>query len=130
MRDIATKFGENAGKIWMALNEKGCLKKEKILEITNLEENDFNAGVGWLARENKISRDDKECYKLDATNLVSDLGRKAGRIWKILDIWGDADYITIKKLSDLGDEEIYVALGWLSREDKIWVDGKQRFNLK
>jgi len=128
--DITTKFGESAGRIWSVLNEQGCLEKEKILSIAKLNNDDFHAGVGWLARENKISKDDKNCFKLDTSNLDSLIGAHAGRIWKILDIWGDADFTTIKRLSDLDDNEVQVALGWLAREDKIRADEKQRFILK
>jgi hypothetical protein len=130
VRDLTTKFGENAGKIWSVLNEEGCLKKKKLLKITQLNDDDFFTGVGWLAKENKLSKEDKDCFKLDSTNLESEIGAHAGKIWKILDIWGDADFTTIKRLSDLEDDEVHAAIGWLAREDKICVDGKQRYNLK
>ena len=130
MRDILTRFGENAGKIWLVLNEQGCLKKEKILKISKLEEDDFHTGVGWLARENKISKEDKVCFKLCYSNLEFEIGAHAGRVWKIVDIWGYADFTTIKRLSDLHSDEVHNALGWLAREDKIRIDGKKRYNLK
>ena len=130
MRDLTTKFGENAGKIWLVLNEEGCVKKKKLLKITQLNDDDFFTGVGWLAKENKISKEDKDCFKLDVSNLDSEIGAYAGRVWKILEIWGDADFTTIKRLSDLDDEEVHAAIGWLAREDKICVDEKQRYNLK
>jgi hypothetical protein len=130
VRDLTTKFGENAGKIWSVLNEEGCLKKKKLLKITQLNDDDFFTGVGWLAKENKISKDDKDCFKLDSTNLESEIGTQAGKIWKILDIWGDADFTTIKRLSDLDDDRVHSAIGWLARENKICVDEKQRYNLK
>jgi len=117
VRGLKTKFGESAGKIWQVLNEKGCLKKDKILETTKLDEVDFHAGLGWLARENKISEEDKDCFKLDNTNLESEIGANAGKVWKILDIWGDADFINC-------------TLGWLVREEKIYIDEKQSYNLK
>ena len=130
MRDLTVKFSESAGKIWQVLNEKGCLKKNKILKTTKLNEVDFHSGLGWLARENKISKEDKDCFKLDVTNLEFEIGSNAGKIWNILDIWGDADFVTIKRLSDLSDNEVHCAFGWLAREDKICVDEKQRYNLK
>jgi len=130
VRDLTTKFGENAGKIWLVLNEEGCVKKKKLLKITQLNDDDFFTGVGWLAKENKISKEDKDCFKLDVSNLDSEIGAYAGRVWKILEIWGDADFTTIKRLSDLDDEEVHAAIGWLAREDKICVDEKQRYNLK
>jgi hypothetical protein len=130
VRDFTTKFGENAGKIWSPLNEEGCLKKKKLLKITQLNDDDFFTGVGWLAKENKISKEDKDCFKLDVSNLDSEIGAHAGRDWKILDIWGDADFTTIKRLSDLDDDKVHSAIGWLARENKIYIDEKQRYNLK
>ena len=129
MRDVTVKFGNSAGKIWQVLNEKGCLKKDDIIQITNLNETDLHTGIGWLARENKISRQ-QDWYKLENTNLDSEIGTHAGRIWKILDIWGEADIETIKRLSDLNENQVHLAIGWLAKEDKIKLDEKNRFNLK
>ena len=129
MRDVTVKFGNSAGKIWQVLNEKGCLKKDDIIQITNLNETDLHTGIGWLARENKISRQ-QDWYKLENTNLDLEIGSHAGRIWKILDIWGEADIETIKRLSDLDENQVNLAIGWLAKEDKIKLDEKNRFNLK
>jgi hypothetical protein len=130
MRDITTKFGDNAGKIWQTLSEHGCLKKSKLVKATQLREDEFYSGIGWLAKENKVTREDKDCYRLDMTNLDSEIGTHAGRVWKILDIWGESDFVTLKRLSDLKDEQVHSALGWLAREDKIKFDEKQKFTLK
>lgn len=130
MRGITTKFGENAGKIWSVLNKENCLKKDIILEMTQLNENDFFIGVGWLAKENKISIFDEDCYKLDSTNLELEIGTNAGKVWKILDIWEEADFTTLKRLSDLNDNQVNCALGWLGKEDKISINEKQKFILK
>ena len=130
VRSHTTKFGDNAGKIWNVLNENGCQDKLNIMRIANLNEDDFQIGVGWLARENKIREEDENCFKLDNTNLDRKIGTHAGKIWKILDIWGDADFTTIKRLSDLDNNDIHNALGWLAREDKICENEKQRFTLK
>ena len=129
MRDVSIKYGDNAGRIWSVLNEKGCLKKDDIITLTKLDEKDFHAGLGWLARENKVSCYD-DCFRIDNTNLDSEIGSHAGRVWKILDIWGDVDYDSMKRLSDLDDEELNAALGWLAKEDKLLYDEKNRFNLK
>ena len=130
MRNLEIEFGESAGKIWQVLNEKGCLNKEKILETTKLDETNFHLGLGWLARENKISKEDKDCFKLDNTNLEAEIGTNAGKVWRILDIWGDADFITIKRLSNLKDDDVNCTLGWLAREKKIYIDEKLRYKLK
>jgi hypothetical protein len=130
VRRLTTLFGENAGRIWSTLNQEGCVKKERIMEVTKLDENNLNAGIGWLARENKITMEDEDCFRLGVTNLETKIGSHAGLIWKILDIWGDADIRTIKRLSNLDDNDLQSALGWLAREDKIVVNENQRFLLK
>jgi hypothetical protein len=130
VRRLTTLFGENAGKIWSVLNQEGCIKKDKILEITKLDENNLNAGIGWLARENKIQQEEEDCFKLGNTNLDTRIGSHAGLVWKILDIWGDADFRTLKRLSNLDDDNLHSAIGWLAREDKILVNENQKFILK
>jgi len=130
MRDLTTKFGENAGEIWKQLNERGPLTKEEIQESTKQNDDDFFVGVGWLAREDKISVDEKNHYRLASTNLTPKIGRTAGRIWRILDIWEEADISTMKRLSEVDESQIQIALGWLAREDKICVNEKEKFNLK
>ena len=130
VRDLTANFGANAGKIWRSLNEKGSLGKEKLLEITQLKDSEFYTGVGWLARENKIFNEDGDCYRLDTSNLTSKIGANAGRVWKIMDIWGEVDVSTIRRLADIDEKEVYFALGWLARENKICVDKNLRYNLK
>ena len=130
MRDLTTKFGQNAGEIWKLLNDKGPLSKKEIQNFTKQNDNDFFVGVGWLAREDKISIDEKNNYKLSNTNLTSQIGRTAGRIWRILDIWDEADISTMKRLSEVDESQIQSAIGWLAREDKIRVNEKDKFNLK
>jgi hypothetical protein len=90
---------------------------------------DFLAGVGWLARENKISKKNKT-YTLGDSNISDQVGSIAGMVWKILDIWEEADIVTLKKLADVPEEDIYTALGWLAREDKINFDKEQGYRLK
>jgi len=98
--------------------------------MTKLNENDFYIGVGWLAKENKIYRDENGFYRLDYSNLMSAIGNNAGRIWKIMDIWEEVELPTIKKLMNKNVEEVYSAIGWLAKEEKIKIDEKQRFTLK
>ena len=130
MEDLITKFGTNAGKLWSALNEKGPIIKEDITKNTKLNDNDFYTAVGWLAREDKIYKEGQECYKLGNTNLTHEIGANAGRLWRILDIWGEVDFSSIKKLAGIDEKEIFSALGWLARENKINLDEKHRFTLK
>lgn len=118
VRNLTTKFGENAGKIWHSLYQTGNAEEEQLQEHTQLSKNEFYAGIGWLARENKIKKNNNS-YELDSTNLNDKVGSTAGRVWKILNIWDEADIVTLQKLSNCSEEEIYAALGWLAREGKV-----------
>ncbi|GAG98019.1 unnamed protein product, partial [marine sediment metagenome] len=129
VRDVSSKYGNSAGKIWQILEEKGCLKKDEIIQTINLDETEFHTAIGWLARENKIAQED-DCYKLEDTNLEPEISDYAGKVWKILDIWGDADLETIKRLSDLDESQVYTAIGWLAREEKVYFNENNRLSLK
>lgn len=111
-------YGQNAGKIWNVLNINGPLNQSSIIQNTDLSLNDFFIGIGWLARENKISKEMKY-YKLGDTNLTYEIGENAGKIWRLLDTLGQIDIDTISKKTEMKNEDIYSAIGWLSRENKI-----------
>ena len=132
MRDVSVKFGEDAGKIWISLSQKGgVLSRDDLISVACLSDDDFYAGVGWLAREGKISRfDDGFRLESSGTNLTREIGSMAGRVWRILDIWGEADFVSIRRLSGLSEGEVFCALGWLGREGKILVDDDGMFSLK
>ena len=48
-----------------------------------------------------------------------EIGNTAGRIWRLLDGEGDLSIPAIKKKLDVPDPLLYLAFGWLCREDKI-----------
>ncbi len=130
VRSSTVKFEIGAGKIWAVLEGQECLEKNKILKVTQLNENEFYAGIGWLARENKIFEEDEVHYGLGATNLTSEIGTNAGRVWRVMDIWGEVNISTIRRLADMGEKEAYSAIGWLAKEGKIYINEKQMYNLK
>jgi hypothetical protein len=117
-RYSAEKYGRNAGKIWKAINKYGPLNQSSIIKYTKLTLNDFYTGIGWLARENKIYID-KKSYKLGDTNLTNTIGENAGKIWKLLDTKGKSNASSISKSSDIKIKDVYSAIGWLSRENKL-----------
>ncbi len=47
-------IGENAGKVWNALNEHGECEMAQLKKATALSEAEIAAAIGWLAREEKI----------------------------------------------------------------------------
>jgi len=132
MRETINSFGRNAGKIWTALNTHGPLNQSSLIKNTKLSLNDFYAALGWLARENKISKD-KLFYKLGETNLTNKIGEDAGKIWRLLESQGEFDISSIAKFTQIKTHDAYTALGWLAREEKIQTthENKQlKFKLK
>lgn len=118
MNDVIKTFGNNAGKIWKALEEEGPQVRTKLLDKTNLTEDEFYGAVGWLARENKI-RKEKRTYMLGETNLTEKIGGDAGKVWSVLGTRTDIDVSAISRLSKIKKSDCYSALGWLAREGKI-----------
>ena len=118
MRNILEKVGLNAGKVWETLNTQGSLVHAKLIETARLNEGEFYASVGWLARENKICKDGM-LYKLGETNLTDEIGANAGKIWKVLHTWGEIHASYVPGITGLNAEDTYCALGWLAREGKL-----------
>jgi len=128
VRGIVERFGESAGKIWSVLDERGCLCRDDLLVLSCLNDFDFFTGLGWLACEGKLFVDG-DSFCLGEGVVGSGFGVFAGRVWRVLDVWGGADFLTVKRLSGLDDFEVHGALGWLGREGKIGVDDCNRFVL-
>ena len=133
MRNIIDEYGRNAGKIWETLNTKGPLNQTKLIRNTKLKNYEFHSAIGWLARENKINRQNTEqdpSYILGETNLTTKRGRDAGRVWDTLSKLGENDASSISKYSHIQQDEVYAALGWLAREDKIDVNYERNHQIK
>ncbi|MDR1633279.1 MAG: winged helix-turn-helix domain-containing protein [Dysgonamonadaceae bacterium] len=47
------------------------------------------------------------------------IGTDAGHIWKVLNEQGAKSIKELKKLTKLTEKEIYAAVGWLAREEKL-----------
>ncbi|MDR0426977.1 MAG: winged helix-turn-helix domain-containing protein [Dysgonamonadaceae bacterium] len=47
------------------------------------------------------------------------IGLDAGRVWSILNEEGAKTVKELKKSSKLTDKEIFAAIGWLAREEKL-----------
>ena len=116
--DIIDSFEQNVSKVWKVLDSKGPLTENKLMRGTGLKNNMLYSAVGWLARENKICKEDT-IYNLGETNLISKIGKDAGKVWRVLDTWGEVDVISISKLARIGEKDVFSAVGWLAREGKI-----------
>lgn len=52
------------------------------------------------------------------------IGANAGRLWNVLDENGTQTVKELKKLTKLNDKEVYAAIGWLAREEKLIFNEK------
>jgi len=63
---LQEKAGNIAGLIWNALAQNNGQTYKQIKKATKLAEKDFNLGLGWLLREDKVavsdSGDEKDPY--------------------------------------------------------------------
>jgi len=118
MKKLIDEFGWNAGKVWKTLNTRGPLKEEALRVNTKLKDNEIWTAVGWLAREDKICRENN-MYKLGQTNLTPKIGSDAGKVWNTVARQGEVDVSTIAKLAQITEVDAYQALGWLARENKV-----------
>jgi hypothetical protein len=118
MNEIASSFGPNAGVVWNTLHQYGPLSETALIERTHFSMYQLHVAVGWLARENKIRKED-DLYALGETNLVPLIGKDAGKIWRALDIWGEVDSVSLSRLARISEDDVFCAAGWLAREGKI-----------
>lgn len=118
MKNIAEEFGWHAGKVWDTLSVHGPLTESKLMQLTNLHDDEFYVAIGWLARENKICKTGP-FYKLGETNLAPKVGNDAGKIWKILETRESVDISDMASIAQIEERDTYSALGWLARENKI-----------
>jgi len=118
MVDFVDSLGENAGTVWKVLDRKGPQLYDDLLRSTSLDNDELHCAVGWLAKEGRICRSGSN-YMLGETNLVDKIGVDAGMVWEILDMWGDVDITSIARLAKIDESDVFCAIGWLAREDKI-----------
>lgn len=118
MVDFINSYSKSVGKVWKQLDSQGPQTQKNLINNANLNTDEFYFAIGWLARENKVSKQNKK-YVLSDTNLTDKIGKDAGMIWKILNMWGEVDINSISRLAKINDNEIFSAVGWLAREDKL-----------
>ena len=54
------------------------------------------------------------------------IGENAGAIWRELNSRGELNISALKRSTRLDDKNLYLALGWLAKENKIKFAQKQR----
>ena len=66
MDRMEQEIGDAAGKIWDALRENGPMTKSRIAQQTGLKAQLVDQGIGWLARENKLTWEEhRKTKKID-----------------------------------------------------------------
>jgi len=55
-------------------------------------------------------------------NIENTYGKNAGKVWKTLEKCGPCNESTIRKKTKLNKQDLYTAIGWLAKENKIWID--------
>jgi hypothetical protein len=118
MSDIVSLFGGQAGTVWQILHVQGPLTESELLDLSHLSQPQLYAAIGWLARENKI-RKENDTFQLGETNLIPSIGKDAGKIWRTLEIWGEVDVQSLSRLSRIVEQDVFSAVGWLAREGKV-----------
>lgn len=118
MVNVTHKYGKNAGKIWNVLNEHGSMTERSLKRKTGLNGEDLYAGLGWLAKENKITFENNY-YSLGEYNWNETVGKNAGKVWDVLNSCEEIDTTYVPKLADISELDFYYAMGWLAKEGKI-----------
>jgi len=54
------------------------------------------------------------------------IGENAGVIWRELNAKGEQNISALKRSTGLDDKNLYLALGWLAKENKIGFNQRQR----
>jgi len=55
-------------------------------------------------------------------DIVEKFGENAGKIWRILEKRGSLTQTELMKTAKLNEEELYTAIGWLARENKVCIN--------
>jgi Winged helix-turn-helix domain (DUF2582) len=51
--------------------------------------------------------------------MQDEIGNAAGVVWEYLDRHGETVLVTLKDRTGLSEEILFMALGWLAREEKV-----------
>lgn len=59
--------------------------------------------------------------------MNENIGINAGKIWQYLEANGESKVIRVKRNLNLSTDELYLALGWLARENNVAFCRKDSF---
>ena len=58
--------------------------------------------------------------------IKNEIGHNAGKVWGILNEKGELPLKTLKATSGFTEKDLYLALGWLAREGKVFMHEKKK----
>jgi len=61
------------------------------------------------------------------SKVIDNFGKNAGKVWQALDMHGPLTPNKIMKNTKLDEEDFYVAVGWLAKENKIYKTGSRYY---
>ena len=59
--------------------------------------------------------------------LEKEYGNNAGKVWRAISTHGKIDEAQLKKITRLDENQLYIAVGWLARENKICKVNKRYY---
>lgn len=59
-------------------------------------------------------------------SLIDEIGETAGQVWHSLDKRGPMSLPMLVKEVDAPRDLVMQAVGWLAREDKVWIEEESR----
>lgn len=60
------------------------------------------------------------------TVYIDQIGETAGMVWRVLDEQGPQSLAKLPKLVDAPRDLVFMAVGWLAREDKLQIEEGRR----
>jgi len=60
------------------------------------------------------------------TSCIDQIGETAGTVWQLLSDVGPLSLSKLARQIDAPRDVVMQAIGWLAREDKIWIDEESR----
>lgn len=58
--------------------------------------------------------------------IKNSIGENAGKIWTVLNDNSEMNIKELKKTTRLNEKDLHLALGWLSKENKVFFWGNEK----
>lgn len=127
--ELKEEIGINAGRLWNTISRVNKASFTKLRSESDLGNNQVYEAIGWLAREDKISKEGRD-YVLKSTNLTFEVGTNAGKIYDLIKENNNLSLKDLVERSDMRKKDILTAIGWLSKENKLEQDENGRFTIR